>query len=112
MIPEVVNIGGFVAVTIEALAVIIGVIIGGFFAFLVVKKCLKWGNQLDGSSSSFNDKDYDCSPEAYKEMRKQFYGYHTDGTPIGNPDDEPDPDDDDYESSTRVTRTVVFRKME
>jgi len=94
MIPEVVNISGFITVTIETLGAIIAVIIGGFFTFLVIKKWLKWGNQLDGSSSSVGDRGF---------------GYHTDGTPIGDPNDVfPD---DNYESSTR-TRTVVFRKME
>lgn len=68
MIPEVVNIGGFITVTIEALGVIIGVILGGFFTFLVIKKSLKWSNRLD--SYEFKD----CTSEAYKEMRRQFYG--------------------------------------
>lgn len=74
MIPEVVDIGGFITVTIGALASVVLVVIGGFFSFMIVKKCFKWGKHLDASECSFGDKDYDCSPEDYEEMKKYFYG--------------------------------------
>jgi hypothetical protein len=46
-IPDIgINIGDYVSLAIVALATVVGVIAGGYFAFLIVKKGFTWGKKI------------------------------------------------------------------
>jgi hypothetical protein len=43
-----VDVGAFVTATITALGAVIAIVIGGYFAFLLVKKAVAWGRKAFG----------------------------------------------------------------
>lgn len=51
MIPEVVDIGGFITVFFGGFFSVLVIIIGGYFAMLIVKKGLKWAGQFSNKSN-------------------------------------------------------------
>lgn len=41
-----VDVGAYVTLVIAALGTVVGVIVGGYFAFLLIRKAMSWGRKL------------------------------------------------------------------